>query len=62
MSLDFVKRSLGPGELQTSFQQWRSTTELLSFESRKSLAIDDHDFVLELAALRWEDVDWITNM
>ncbi|KAI8630509.1 hypothetical protein F5Y19DRAFT_474292 [Xylariaceae sp. FL1651] len=60
-SLDFVKDLLGPGELQTSFQQWQSTMQLLSFEGKKSLGVDDHDSIIELAALRWENVNWIRN-
>ncbi|KAJ2985768.1 hypothetical protein NUW58_g5358 [Xylaria curta] len=59
--LDIVKSSLSPGDMQTSFQQWRPTIELLNFEGKQSLEVDDHDFILELTAHQWENVDWVHN-
>ncbi|KAI0911327.1 hypothetical protein F4823DRAFT_560976 [Ustulina deusta] len=60
-SLDLAKSLLDPGDMQTSFQQWRSTMELLNFEGKKSLGIDDHDSIVELAALQWENATWVGN-
>jgi hypothetical protein len=60
-SLDLVRGLLGPGDLQTSFQQWRSMMELLNFEGKQALTVDDHDFVMELVALQWENADWVKN-
>ncbi|KAI1121317.1 hypothetical protein F5Y10DRAFT_256528 [Nemania abortiva] len=61
-SLDLVKGLLGPGDLQTSFQQWRSTMELLNFEGKESLVLDDYDSIMELASLQWENSDWVRNI
>ncbi|KAJ8122089.1 hypothetical protein ONZ43_g1627 [Nemania bipapillata] len=60
-SLDLVRGLLGPGDLQTSFQQWRATRELLNLEGKKNLTVDDHDSVMELVALQWENTDWIKH-
>ncbi|RYC64267.1 hypothetical protein CHU98_g1956 [Xylaria longipes] len=60
-SLDIAKTLLDQDDLQNSFQQWRSTIELLHFEGSQSLAIDDHDSIMELAAPRWENVGWVRN-
>ncbi|KAI0453994.1 hypothetical protein F5B21DRAFT_476977 [Xylaria acuta] len=60
-SLDIAKTLLDEGDLRNSFQQWRSTIELLNFEGRRSLEVDDHDSIMELAAPRWENVGWVRN-
>ncbi|KAK5625328.1 hypothetical protein RRF57_001044 [Xylaria bambusicola] len=61
-SLDLVMSLLDPGDMQDSFQQWRSTTELLQFEAKQSFGAEDHNRILHLATLHWENADWINNV
>ncbi len=61
-SIDAIETRLGPGDMKASFQHWRSNMNLLAFESRSSLALSDHDAILELAALHWDSTDWIRKM
>ncbi|KAI1277924.1 hypothetical protein F5Y07DRAFT_407119 [Xylaria sp. FL0933] len=60
-SLDLAEVLLLSQNKQTSFQKWRSTTESSIFETRKSFQVCDHDFIIKLAVLRWDDPDWINN-
>ncbi|KAI1826249.1 hypothetical protein F4861DRAFT_498656 [Xylaria intraflava] len=61
-SLNFIEGSLKFSDLQTSFQEWRATIQLLLFETRRSLKLDDHDAIMELMAYQWDNVDWIRNV
>ncbi|KAI0813841.1 hypothetical protein GGR55DRAFT_702813 [Xylaria sp. FL0064] len=60
-SLDLAEDLLLSQNKQTSFQKWRSTTESSIFETRQSFQVRDHDFIIKLAVLRWDDPDWINN-
>ncbi|KAI0506565.1 hypothetical protein F5B22DRAFT_623502 [Xylaria bambusicola] len=61
-SLDLIKSLLNPGNMQESFQHWRSTIELLTFEAKQSFGAEDHDRILQLATLHWENPDWTNNV
>ncbi|KAI1346509.1 hypothetical protein F5Y01DRAFT_321646 [Xylaria sp. FL0043] len=60
-SLDLAEDTHRLYNKQTSFQKWRFTTESSIFETRQSFQVHDHDFVMKLAVLRWDDPDWINN-
>lgn len=61
MSLDAIESALGPGDMRTSFQQWRSTTELSVFESRQMFGPADHDAIMGFTISRCDNIDWIRN-
>ncbi|KAI1367681.1 hypothetical protein F5Y08DRAFT_297962 [Xylaria arbuscula] len=60
-SLDLAESLFEPGDLKTSFQQWRATIELLQFEKISSFNAKDHDSIMKLVGLHWEETDWVNN-
>ncbi|KAH9893021.1 hypothetical protein F4778DRAFT_772644 [Xylariomycetidae sp. FL2044] len=61
-SMEYIRKQLGPGKLQKSFQQWQSTMQLRKFENKQDLGADDHDSLLELLSKRWGDAKWVKKM